>query len=103
MNAINTFDDSTDIEELEHYKDRLQEVLQKLILLYESVQDLLEEQEYAADAEKCEELVDGVKRAVSEADRIIKEKHGETAPHTAGRFQVTHSQPKIIRRSGFPP
>ena len=41
MNAINNFGDSTDFEELEHCKDRLQEILQNLIALDESVQDLL--------------------------------------------------------------
>jgi len=71
MNAINTFDDSTDIEKLEHYRDRLQEALQNLILLDESVHDLLDDEEYAADAEKCEELVDGAKRAVRKFDRIV--------------------------------
>ena len=100
MNMINTFDDSTDIVELEYYRDRLQEVLQSLIVLDESVQDLLEDEEYVADAEKCEELVDGAKQAVRKADRIIKEKRGEIPPHTAGRSQVMHSPPKIIHKIG---
>jgi hypothetical protein len=91
-----TFDESTDLEELEHHKDRLQEVLQNLIALDESVQDLLEDEEYETDAEKCEELVDGAKRAVRKAGRI-KEKRGEITPQTAGRSLVTHSQPKIIQ------
>jgi hypothetical protein len=30
-NTINTFHGSTDIEELKHYRDRLQEILQSLI------------------------------------------------------------------------
>jgi hypothetical protein len=45
MNTLNTFDGSTGIEKLEHYKDRLQEVLQILIALDESVHDLLEDEE----------------------------------------------------------
>jgi hypothetical protein len=45
MNAINTFDDSTEIEELEHYRDRLQDALQNLILLDESVHNLLDDEE----------------------------------------------------------
>ena len=45
MNAINTFDDSTEIEELEHYRDRLQDALQNLILLDESVHNLLVDEE----------------------------------------------------------
>jgi hypothetical protein len=51
MNAINTFKRSTDIEQLKHYRDRLQ-VLQILIVLDESVHHLLDDEEYAADAEK---------------------------------------------------
>jgi hypothetical protein len=35
MNAINTLDYSTDLGELEHCKDRLQEILQNLIALDE--------------------------------------------------------------------
>jgi hypothetical protein len=53
MKAINTFDDSTDIEKLEHYRDRIQEVLQNSIVLEVSVHDLLEDEEYAADAIKA--------------------------------------------------
>jgi hypothetical protein len=45
MNAINTFNDFRDIEELEHYRDRLQEVVQILIALDESVHNLLDEEE----------------------------------------------------------
>ena len=44
MNAINKFDDSTDIEELEQYSDRLQEDLQNFFL-DESVHDILDDEE----------------------------------------------------------
>ena len=74
MNTINTFNGSTDIEELEHYMDRLQEVLKNLIVLDESVHDLMDDEEYAAGPEKCEEFVDGAKRALRKADRIIRTK-----------------------------
>ena len=102
MNAINTFNDSTDIEELERCKDRLQEVLQILIELDESVHDLLDDEESAADAEKCEKLVDGAKRALRKADRIIKDKRGETAPHNIGKSQITQSQPTVIQEFKLP-
>ena len=45
MNKINAFNCCTEIEELEHYRDRLQEVLQNLIVLNESVQHLLDDEE----------------------------------------------------------
>jgi hypothetical protein len=76
--------------------------LQILIVLDESVHDLLNDEEYAADAEKCEEFVDGVKRAVRKADRIIKDKRGESAPHTTGKLQITHSQPTVIQEIKLP-
>jgi hypothetical protein len=63
-----------------------------LIALDESVHDLLEDKEYAEDAEKCEELVDGAKRAVRKADRFIKDEGGEAAPLTTGSSQIAHSQ-----------
>jgi hypothetical protein len=46
--------------------------------------------------------VDGAKRAVRKADRNLKEKRGETAPHTAGRTQVMQTQPKIIQEIKLP-
>jgi hypothetical protein len=92
MNGINIFDDSTDIEELEHYRDRLQEVLQNLNVLEESVHDLLDDGEYAADAKKIEELVDGAKTAVRKAYRIIKDKRGETVSYTTSNsHNTTHN------------
>ena len=97
MNATYTFDDSKDIEELEHYRDRLQEVLQNLIVLDEFVHDLLDDEEYEADTEKSEELVDGAKRAVRKADRIVKDKREETVPRTTGKSQTTHSQPTVTQ------
>jgi hypothetical protein len=102
MNAINTFNDSTDIEELEQYRDRLQEVVQILIALDEFVHDLLDDEEYAAGAETCVELVDGAKRAVRNADRIIKDRRGETAPHTTGKSQTTLSKPSVIQEIKLP-
>jgi hypothetical protein len=53
-------------------------------------------------AEKCEELVDGAKRAVRKADRIINEKLGKIMPLTAGRSHATHSEPKIIQEVKLP-
>ena len=102
MKAINTFGVSTDVEEIEHYRGRIQEALQNLTLLDESVHDLLNDKEYAADAEECEGLVDGAKRGVRKADRIVKDKRGETAPHTTGKSQTTHSQPTVIQEIKLP-
>jgi hypothetical protein len=70
--------------------------------LDESVNNLLDDEEYGADAEKCEELVYGAKRAVRKADKIIKDKRGETAPHTTGKSQIPHSQPTVIQDIKLP-
>jgi hypothetical protein len=102
MNTINTFNGSTDTEELVHCRDCLQEVLQILIVLDESIHDLLNDEEYTTDSEKCEEFVDGAKRVVRKADRFIKDKRGETAPHTTGKSQITHSQPTVIQEIKLP-
>jgi hypothetical protein len=39
---------------------------------------------------------------VRKADRIIKDKRGETAPHTTGKSQITHSQPTVIQEIKLP-
>ena len=101
MSVINAFDDSTNIEEIEHYRDHLQEILQNLITLDESIHDLLEDEEYAVDAEKCEELVDSAKRAVRKADVIIKVKL-EAAPRAKSKLQITHPQPTLIQEIKLP-
>jgi hypothetical protein len=76
--------------------------LQILTVLDESVHDLLDDENDAADAEKCEEFVFGVKRAVRKADRIIKDKRGEIVPHTTGKSQVTQSKPTVIQEIKLP-
>jgi len=98
MSTINAFDDSTNFEEIEHYRDRFQEILQNLITLDETIHDLLEDEEYAADAEKCE---DSAKRAVRKANGIIKVKR-EAAPRTTSKLQITHPQPTLIQEIKLP-
>jgi hypothetical protein len=56
----------------------------------------LGDEEYTADAEKCEELVDGAKSAVRQADKINKDKRAETVSHTTSKSQNTHSQLTVI-------
>ena len=51
--TFNIFSGSSDTEDLEHYRDRFQEVLQNWIVLDEAIHDLLHD-EYVADAGKCE-------------------------------------------------
>jgi hypothetical protein len=102
MSAINAFNGSTNIDEIEHHRDHLQEILKNLITLDEPIHDLLEDEEYAADAEKCEELVYGAKRAVRKADRIIKDRQEEAAQHTTGKSHITQSQPTLNQEIKLP-
>jgi hypothetical protein len=83
MNTINTFNGSTDIEEFDHYRDRLQEVLQSLIVLDESVHDLLDDEKYAGDAEefnlwmarseRCERPTESKRKNAEKRRRILQE------------------------------
>jgi len=46
--------------------------------------------------------VDDAKRAMRKADRIIKDKRGETVPHTTGKSQISHSQSTPIQEIKLP-
>jgi len=50
----------------------------------------------------CEELVDGVKRVVRKADRIIKDKRAETVSQTTSKSQNMHSQLTVIQEIKLP-
>jgi len=67
--TINGFDDSTSLDELEHYRGRLQETLDKLLSLDDAIHDLLSDEEYAEDTKVCEDYIDKAKRAILKARR----------------------------------
>ena len=46
--------------------------------------------------------MDGAKRAVRKADRVVKDKREENAPGTAGKAQTTHSQTTVIQEIKLP-
>ena len=71
MTAINEFNDTTSLDDCQHYKDRLQDTLDKLVSLDDSIQDLLTDTEFDADVEKCEEYIDSAKRALRLVSRHI--------------------------------
>ena len=62
------FDDSTTLDDLEHFPGRLHETL---ISLDDAIHDLLPDKEYEEDAETCEEYIYKTKRAIQKASRPI--------------------------------
>jgi len=72
--AINASTEETMLEVLEHYRNRLQETLNYLTSLDESIHGLLDDAEYATDVESCEVYIDSAKRAIHKATRTIDSK-----------------------------
>ena len=69
--TLEGFDDSTPLDDLEYYRGRLQETLDRLISLDDAIHDLLPDKEYDEDADTCEEYIDRTKRAIQRASRCI--------------------------------
>jgi hypothetical protein len=71
ITTINEFTGDTPLDGYEHYRGRLQETLDQLVRLDDSIQDLLEDNEYTTDVEVCEEYLDSAKRAILKANQEI--------------------------------
>jgi hypothetical protein len=54
---VDKFDDSTSLDDYEHYRGRLQETLDKLLSLDDAIHDLLSDDEYQEDIRVCEEYI----------------------------------------------
>ena len=74
--TINEFTGETPIDDYEHYRGRLQETLDQLVRMDDSIHDLLEDSEYTADAEVCEEYIDSVKASETKSQPRDWEKTG---------------------------
>ena len=61
------FEDSS-FDDIEHYRGRLQETLDRLISLDDAIHDLLPDKEYEEDIKTCEEYIDKTKR---ESRRLV--------------------------------
>jgi hypothetical protein len=72
--AINNSADATTPDDLEPYSGRLQETLDRLVSLDDSIHDLLNDEEYASDVDSCETYIDTPKRAIYKAARAIDSK-----------------------------
>jgi len=69
--AINDSTDATTSDDLEYYRNRLQETLDQLTSLDDSIHGSLNDIEYATDAETCEVYIDSANRAIYKATRAI--------------------------------
>ena len=67
--SINALEDSSPVDDYEYYHERLRETLDKLIVLDDTIQDRLSDEEFDADVTKCEEYVDSAKRALQRASK----------------------------------
>jgi hypothetical protein len=74
VTEIDSFTDDTSFDDYEHYRDRLQDTLGRLISLDDTIHDLLSGSEYTDDAERCEEYIDSAKRAIRKVSRAIERK-----------------------------
>jgi hypothetical protein len=96
------FDDSTSLDDFEHYCGRLQESLDGLISLDDAIHDLLSDDKYEKDIKVCEEYIDKTKRTIQKTSRRMDNDlsasiarlnvHGSTQPTaTVPIGPVTHS------------
>ena len=69
--AINDCTEVTTLDDLEYYRNRLQETLDQLTSLDDSIHGSLNDTEYATDVETCETYIDSAKRAIYKATRAI--------------------------------
>jgi hypothetical protein len=98
---LDGFGDSS-LDDIEHYRGRLHETLDRLISLDDSIHDLLPDKEYEEDIKTCEEYIDRTKRAIQTATRRIGNSlststarlsiNGPTQPtSTVPTSSITHS------------
>jgi hypothetical protein len=66
---LEKFDDSTLLDDLEHYRGRLQETLDRLLSLDDAIHDVPDKE--CEDTDICEEYKDKAKRAIHRASRCI--------------------------------
>lgn len=94
--------DSTAVDDLEHFLDRLQETLKGLTNLSDSVHDLLDDQEYETDSETCDEYVDTPKRAIRKADKLIRGKREDVKPPIVSLVSAAPTQSTVAQEIKLP-
>jgi len=72
ITQVRKFTDTTTLEDFEYYKDRLHETLGRLTSLDDEILELLDDSEYDADLQKCEEYIQSAKRAILRTSRQME-------------------------------
>jgi hypothetical protein len=66
-NSVKSFTGETSLDDCEHYKGRIEEALERMLKLDDSIHDLLTDDEYDTDVAICEDYIDTAKRAIQKA------------------------------------
>ena len=77
--SIHSFTEGASRDDFEQYKGRLEEALEHMLKLDDTIHDLLTDEEYDADVTTCEEYIDTAKRAIQRAGHGL-EKFDSAAP-----------------------
>jgi hypothetical protein len=72
VTEVGRFTDTTALEDYEYYQDRLREDLGTITSLDDEIHELIDDSEYDADVQKCEEYIECAKRAILRTSRQIK-------------------------------
>jgi hypothetical protein len=81
ITTINDFTGDNPLDDYKQYIGRLQQTLDQLVRLDDSIQDLLDDNEYTADVEVCGEYLDSAKRAILKAKQEIGRRLVSSAPN----------------------
>jgi hypothetical protein len=79
--TLDGFDDTVPGYDLEHYRGRLQESLDRLISLDDAIHDLLPDKGYEEDIVACEEYIDKTKRGIQRASKRIDNSLSTSTAH----------------------
>jgi hypothetical protein len=78
VKKVGKFTDATKLEDREFYKDRLHETLGRITSLNDEIREIIDDSEYDADLQRCEEYIESTKRAILWNSRQI-ERHLATS------------------------
>jgi hypothetical protein len=84
-------------EDLEHYRDHLQEIYQSLVSLDGPIHGLLDHEKCATGSGHCEQRVDRYKRAIRTANTNIRHKPRDVIHPITSTVRAAHTQPKIVQ------
>jgi hypothetical protein len=97
-NTIHSFTDETTRDDLEHYRGRLEEALESMLKLDDTIHDSLTDEDYDADVTTCEEYIEADKRAIQKAGRGLE----KFTPPTTGNPIPNQTIPPVKYSEGGP-